>query len=78
MIDTEEGIGSYELGYFYGVLLDHVKIKLMNNLSIGMATEEDLMHAILHRHTILQNFQKYPGLITSIVKYKEGNVNAKK
>ena len=75
---AEEGIGSYELGYFYGVLLDHVKIKLMNNLSIGMATEEDLMHAILHRHTILQNFQKYPGLITSIVKYKEGNVNAKK
>ncbi len=28
---AEEGIGSYELGYFYGVLLDHVKIKLMNN-----------------------------------------------
>lgn len=74
---AEEGIGSFELGYFYGVMMDHVKNKLLNDSSVGLASEENLMHAIRHRHTILQNFRGFPGLVASIVNYKKESSNAK-
>lgn len=75
---AEEGIGSYELGFFYGVMMDHVKDKLLNNSSIGLASEENLMHAIRHRHTIWHNFRKFPGMVESIVKYKKEDISAHK
>jgi len=75
---AEEGIGSFELAYFYGVLMDHAKKKLLNNSTVGLAADENLKHAIRHRTTIYHNFRKLPGLVTSIVKYKKGVHNAEK
>jgi len=68
---AEEGIGSHELGYFYNVLMDHIRKKLLNGRSVGTASMELLTHALNHRYTILHNFIRKPGLVTSIVKYKE-------
>jgi type III restriction enzyme len=68
---AEEGVGSHELGYFYGVLMDHVRMKLLNGASAGMATDEALVHALNHRHTIATNFRQMPGLVMSIIKYKK-------
>jgi len=75
---AEEGIGSFELAYFYGVLMDHVKKKLLNTYTVGLASEANLKHAIQHRYTIMHNFRKFPGLVTSIVKYKKERGNAHK
>jgi len=68
---AEEGIGSHELGYLYNILMDHVQVKLLNGKNSGNATEEELKHAINHRHNILANFKSNPGLIESIIKYKK-------
>lgn len=73
---AEEGIGSFELGYFYAVMIDHVKKKILNDSSIWLASEENLKHAIRHRHTIFQNFNRASGLVASIVKYKKEDANA--
>jgi len=67
---AEEGIGSHELGYIYHVLMNHVREKILNGKSAGLATEESLQHAINHRYTLLHNFRARPGLIASIVKYR--------
>ncbi|HET6402139.1 MAG TPA: DEAD/DEAH box helicase family protein [Candidatus Kapabacteria bacterium] len=67
---ADEGIGSHELGYFYGVLMDHVRAKLLNGLSVGSAPQELLIHALHHRNNIVANLQSYPGLVGSIVEHK--------
>jgi len=73
---AKEGIGSFELGYLYGVMMDHIKQKLLNNCSIGLASEESLRRAIHHRYTILHNVLKFNGLVTGIVKYRKSDANA--
>jgi len=73
---ADEGIGSFELGYFYSVLMDHVNDKLLNGERLNFALPENLYHALQHRYTILHNFQNYPGLVSSIVKYKREKINA--
>jgi superfamily II DNA or RNA helicase len=73
----DEGIGSHELGYLYGVLMDHIRMKLLNGASAGTATVEHLQHALRHRHTLLSNFKQNLGLVGSIVKYKKEADNVK-
>ncbi|MEW6556380.1 MAG: DEAD/DEAH box helicase family protein [Elusimicrobiota bacterium] len=68
---AEEGIGSDELGYFYGVLMDHIREKFLDGKTVGTATLENMKHALNHRHTLFHNFKDKPGLVTSIVKYKK-------
>jgi superfamily II DNA or RNA helicase len=66
----EEGIGSHELGYLYNVLMNHIRIKLLNGSSAGLANVEQLQHAIHHRVSIQHKFNSLNGLVSSIVKYK--------
>jgi superfamily II DNA or RNA helicase len=66
----EEGIGSHELGYLYNILMDHIRVKLLEGHSAGMASKEELNHAIHHRVSIQHNFNSINGLVSSIVKYK--------
>ncbi len=73
---ADEGIGSHELGYFYGVLMDHVRAKLLGGATAGGAAVELLTHAIRHRHTLLGNFKQRQGLVSSIVKYRKEAPNA--
>jgi hypothetical protein len=73
---ADEGIGSHELGYFYGVLMDHVRAKLLGGATAGSASVELLTHAIRHRHTLLGNFKQRQGLVSSIVKYRKEAPNA--
>jgi type III restriction enzyme len=68
---AEEGIGSHELGYFYGILMDHVRSKLLGGSTVGSASEELLTHALRHRHTIMTNFKQRLGLVSSIVNHKK-------
>ena len=75
---ADAGEGSHELGYFYGVLMDHVRSKLLNGASAGTASVEQLRHALAHRHDIMGNFRRNPGLVTSILKYKKGGDDAHK
>ncbi len=75
---AEEGIGSHELGYIYGILMDHVRDKLLEGKSAGESSAETLRHAINHRYTLSQNIEEKPGLIASMVKYRKGGQNADK
>lgn len=68
---ADEGVGSHELGYFYGVLMDHVRSKLLNGSSAGAAADNLLRHALNHRHTIAANFQQKPGLVASIINHRK-------
>jgi len=71
---AEEGIGSHEKGYLYGVLMDHASKKLLEGKTVGAAPVEALRHALNRRHRLAANFKGMPGLVGSIVKYrKEGN-----
>lgn len=67
---AEEGIGSQELGYFYGVLIEHVSVKLLSGASPATADTESLRRAIRMRSRVLHLFKEKPGLVASIVKYK--------
>lgn len=73
---AEDGIGSHELGYFYNVLMDHVREKLLDGKSAGLATVDSLKHAIRHRHNIAHNFREKPGLVASMIKYMKRDPNA--
>jgi len=66
-----EGIGSHELGYLYNVLMDHVRAKLLRGQSAGAAEVTDLKHALNHLSRLAENLRERPGLVASIVKYKE-------
>jgi len=68
---AEEGIGSHELGYFYGVLMDHVRKKMLSGKTVGAAGIEELRHALNCRHQLSANFKNRPGLVASIVNYKQ-------
>jgi superfamily II DNA or RNA helicase len=73
---AEEGIGSHELGYFYGVLIEHVSKRLLGGKTVGTASVEELRHAINRRHQIAANFKNRSGLVASIVNYKREARNA--
>jgi hypothetical protein len=66
---AEEGIGSHELGYFYGVLIAHVSSRMLAGKTIGTANLDELRHALNRRHQLAHNFKSRPGLVASIVKY---------
>lgn len=68
---AEEGIGSHELGYLYGVLMDHVREKMLGEKTVGAAGVAELRHALNCRHRLAANFKNRPGLIASIVNYKQ-------
>jgi type III restriction enzyme len=67
---AEEGVGSHELGYLYGVLIDHVRTKLLDGASPASAPPEALKRAIHMRTTVQHNIKDKCGLTSSIVKYK--------
>ena len=75
---AEEGIGSQELGYFYGVLIEHVREKLLDGTSPARATGDQLKRAIHHKSSLQRNIKDKFGLVSSIVKYKERVRNASK
>jgi superfamily II DNA or RNA helicase len=68
---ADEGIGTHELGYFYGVLMDHVSKRLLAGKTVGASTAEELRHALNRRHRMAANFKAVPGLVASIVKYRK-------
>jgi len=76
---AEEGIGSHELGYIYGVLMDHMRSKLLGGKSAGEAPMDSLKRALWHcRNALARNIKEKPGLIASMVKYKKAGANANK
>jgi len=73
---AEEGIGSHELGYLYGVLIAHVSQRMLGGKTVGTASIEKLRHAINCRNKMQLNFKNHPGLIASIINYKREAPNA--
>ena len=67
---AEDGIGSNELGYLYGVLVDHIRNKMLGGKTIGSASINDLKHALNCLYRMEANIKGKPGLTASIVKYK--------
>jgi type III restriction enzyme len=67
---AEEGIGSHELGYLYGVLIEHVRTKVLDGASPATASPEVLKRAIRLRAALQHNIKDKRGLVSSIVKYK--------
>ncbi|MBM3150901.1 MAG: hypothetical protein FJZ96_01640 [Chloroflexi bacterium] len=67
---AEDGIGSHELGYLYGVLMNHVGRKMLNGKTVGTASVEELRHALNRIHMMSANIKSKPGLVNSIVNYK--------
>lgn len=67
----EAGIGSHERGYMYNVLMDHIRDKMFNGESAGFASKEDLNLALLKLPEISRNFSSLPGLVESIVRYRD-------
>ncbi len=67
---AEEGIGSHELGYLYGVLMSHVGKQMLGGKTVGTASVEALRRAIKRRHKMASYFKSRPGLVDSIVRYK--------
>jgi superfamily II DNA or RNA helicase len=71
---AEEGIGTHELGYLYGVLMDHISKRMLGGRTVGTASKELLRHALNRQHRMAANLKSKPGLVSSIVKYrKEGS-----
>jgi superfamily II DNA or RNA helicase len=73
---ADEGIGSNELGYLYGCLIEHVRDKLLGGQTVGKAGQEELARALRNRHRIAAYFKSRPGLVSSIVRYKERGTDA--
>jgi len=67
---AEEGIGSDELGYFYDVLLEHIKKKMLGGKTLGKSQVDDLVYAYDHSRLLVYHFAKRMGLAASIVKYR--------
>ncbi|MBI5025905.1 MAG: DEAD/DEAH box helicase family protein [Nitrospirae bacterium] len=67
----EAGIGSHERGYMYNVIMDHIRDKMFNGESAGFASKEDLKLALLKLPEISRNFSSLPGLVESIVRYRD-------
>jgi hypothetical protein len=68
---AEEGVGSHELGYLYGVLMDHVSKRMLGGKTLGAAGIDELRHALNRRHRMAANIKNTPCLVSSIVKYKK-------
>src|ERR1017187_10280338 len=68
---AEEGIGSLEKGYLYGVLMNHVSKRMLAGRTGVAASAEELRHALNRRHNMAANFKGMPGLVASIVKYRK-------
>ncbi len=75
---AEEGIGSHELSFLYGVLIEHVREKLLDGASPASATPERLKRALRHKSTLQRNIKDKRGLVSSIVKYRQEVESAKK
>jgi superfamily II DNA or RNA helicase len=73
---AEEGIGSHELGYLYGILIEHVSKRMLNSKTVGTASVEELRHALNRRHQLASNFKSHPGLVASIINYKQEGKHA--
>jgi superfamily II DNA or RNA helicase len=73
---AEEGIGSHEKGYLYGILMDHVSKRMLGGKTVGAASVEELRHAVNRRLRMAANIKNTPGLVSSIVKYKKGAEHA--
>ena len=73
---AEEGIGSHELGYLYGVLINHVSRQMLAGKTVGVVGVEELRHAINCRNKLQANFKNHPGLVASIINYKREVPNA--
>jgi superfamily II DNA or RNA helicase len=73
---AEEGIGSHELGYLYGVLIEHVSKRMLGGKTVGLASLEELRHALNRILRMFSNFKNRVGLVSSIVKYKPEAKNA--
>jgi len=67
---AEDGIGSQELGYLYGVLIAHVRKKLLEGASPATASVEALKRAIRLRTTMQHHIKDKRGLVSSIIKYR--------
>ena len=67
---ADEGIGSHELGYLYGVLMSHVSKKMLNGKTVGTASLEELHHALNRISKMSANIKAKPGLVNSIVSHK--------
>jgi type III restriction enzyme len=67
----EAGIGSHERGYMYSVLMDHIRDKMFNGESAGFASKDNLKFALLKMQEIYRNFSGLPGLVESIVRYRD-------
>ncbi len=75
---AEEGIGSHEKGYLYGVLMDHISTRMLGGKTTGTASVEELRHALNRRHRLATNFKALPGLVDSIVKHRKEAQHANK
>ncbi|MBM2817334.1 MAG: ResIII protein [Ignavibacteria bacterium] len=67
---AEEGIGSHELGFLYGIILDHVKSKFFFGKPLMEATPEEFNFAYRAKTKIYHNFKDISGLVTSIIKFR--------
>ena len=67
----EAGIGSNERGYMYSVLMDHIRDKMFNGESAGFASKDNLKFALLKLQEIYRNFSSLPGLVESMVRYRD-------
>lgn len=67
----EAGIGSHERGYMYSVLMDHIRDKMFNGESAGFASKDNLKFALLKLQEIYRNFSNLPGLVESMVRYRD-------
>jgi hypothetical protein len=70
---ADEGIGSHELGYLYGVLIDHVSKKMLGGKTVGTASLEELRHASNRIQKMEKNIKDRPGLINSMIEYRREN-----
>lgn len=66
----EAGIGSRERGYMYNVIMDHIRDKMFKGESAGFASREDLKFALSKLQEVYRNFNSLPGLVESIVRYR--------
>jgi len=67
---ADDGIGSHELGYFYGVLMSHVSTKMLNGKTVGTASIDELRHAMNRIGKMSANIKARPGLVNSVIEYK--------
>jgi type III restriction enzyme len=73
---ADEGIGSHELGYLYGVLMEHVSQRMLGGKTVGTASVIELRHAINRQSRMMANLKERPGLVASIINHKPEAQNA--